>query len=114
MNKVYKGFFILLFSFTLVGCSQSVHEQLQENQWNVTSTSGSLYTANFSETTVSFEQGIFQTGMAYTIKDDQLIMTDPRNEEVIFYEIKEEGDEIKLIPVEEKYGILILSVDKNE
>lgn len=114
MNKIYKGLFILLFSFALAGCSQSIHEQLQENQWNVTSTSGSSYTANFSETTVSFEQSIFQTGMTYTIKDDQLIMTDPKNEEEIFYEIKEEGDEIKLIPVEEKYGILILSIDKNK
>lgn len=114
MNKIYKGFFILLFSFILAGCRQSIHEQLQKNNWNITSTSGSSYTADFSETTISFEQGIFQTGMTYTIKDDQLIMTDPKSEEEIFYEIKEAGDEIKLIPVEEKYGILILSIDKNK
>lgn len=114
MNKIYKGCFILLFSFALVGCSQSIHEQLQENNWNITSTSGSSYSADFSETTISFEQGIFQTGMPYTIKDNQLIMSDPKNAEEIFYEIREEGDEIKLIPVEEKYGTLILSVDNNE
>lgn len=114
MNKIYKGFFILLFSFILAGCRQSIHEQLQKNNWNITSTSGSSYTADFSETTISFEQGIFQTGMTYTIKDEQLIMIDPQNEEEIFYEIREEGDVIKLIPVEEKYGTLILSVDNKE
>lgn len=114
MNKIYKGLFILLFSFILAGCSQSIHEQLQENNWNVTSTSGSSYTADFSETIISFEQGIFQTGMTYTIKKEQLIMIDPQNEEKIFYEIREEGDEIKLIPVKEKYGTLILSVDNKE
>lgn len=114
MNKIYKGFFILLFSFIFAGCSQSIHEQLQENNWNVTSTSGSSYTADFSETTISFEQGVFQTGMIYTIKEEQLIMINPQNEEEIFYDIREEGDEIKLIPVEEKYGTLILSVDNNE
>ena len=114
MNKIYKVFFILFFSFIFAGCSQSIHEQLQENNWKITSTSGSSYSADFSETTISFEQGIFQTGMPYTIKDDQLIMSDPKNAEEIFYEIREEGDEIKLIPVEEKYGTLILSVDNNE
>ena len=45
---------------------------------------------------------------------NQAIMSDPKNAEEIFYEIGEEGDEIKLIPVEEKYGTLILSVDNKE
>ena len=112
MNKFFKLFFILLFSVSLAGCSRSIHQHLQDNQWNVTSTSGSSYTADFSETTITFEQGVFQTGMIYTIKDDQIVMIDPKNEEEIFYEIKEKGNEIELIPEDKKYGTLILSVDK--
>lgn len=111
MNKLFKISFILLLSFSLAGCSQSIHQQLQDNQWNITSTSGYSYTADFSKTMITFEQGDFQTGMTYTIKDDQLIMIDPKNEEEIFYEIKEKGNEIKLIPEDKKYGTLILSVD---
>jgi len=111
MNKIYKGIFILLASFSLAGCTQSIHQQLQDNQWNITSTSGYSYTADFSETTITLEQGVFQTGMTYTIKDDQIVMINPKNEEEIFYEIKEKENEIELIPEDKKYGTLILSVD---
>lgn len=108
MNKIYKGIFILLVSFSLAGCTQSIHQKLQDNQWNITSTSGSSYTADFSETTITFEQGVFQTGMTYTIKDDQLIMINPSNNKEIIYEIEKTENEIHLIPADENYGTLIL------
>lgn len=109
MNKIFKGLIVLIFTFSLAGCRQSIHEQLQENNWNVTSTSGYSYTADFSETTITFEQGFFQTGMEYSIYDQELIMVDPKNEEEIKYEIVKEQNEIKLVPEDEKHGTLILS-----
>ncbi|WP_062532184.1 hypothetical protein [Jeotgalibaca dankookensis] len=108
MNKIYKRIFILLVSFSLAGCTQSIHQQLQDNQWNITSTSGSSYTADFSETTITFEQGVFQTGMIYTIEGDKLIMTNPSNNKEIIYEIEKVENEIHLIPADENYGTLIL------
>lgn len=108
MNKLFKIFFILLVSFSLAGCTQSIHQQLQDNQWNITSTSGSSYTADFSETTITFEQGVFQIGMTYTIKDDQLIMINLSNNKEIIYEIKKTENEIHFIPADENYGTLIL------
>lgn len=109
MNKLVKGLIVLFFTFSLTGCRQSIHEQLQENNWNVTSTSGHSYTAEFSETTIIFEQGFFQTGMTYSIYDHELIMINPQNEEEIKYEIVEEQNEIKFVPKDKKYGTLILS-----
>lgn len=68
----------------------------------------SSYIADFSETTITFEQGVFQTGMTYTIKNDQLIMINPNNDKEIIYEIEKAENEIHLIPANENYGTLIL------
>ena len=68
----------------------------------------SSYTADFSETTITFEQGVFQTGMTYTIKNDQLIMINPNNDKEIIYEIEKAENEIHLIPADKNYGTLIL------
>ncbi|MDN6292224.1 MAG: hypothetical protein L0J35_04035, partial [Tetragenococcus halophilus] len=71
MKKTIKGLFILLFSITLAGCSQSVQNELQENNWNVVSTNGEAYTAEFGESTVTFTSNFFQRGFSYTVDEEE-------------------------------------------
>lgn len=111
-QKIAKGLLFLIFSFILSGCGQTIHEQLQENNWNITSTSGYSYTADFSETTITFEQGIFQTAMEYKISEDQLSMSDPQSKEKFVYVIETKEGEIILTPLENEHGALKMSENK--
>ncbi|TNX23934.1 hypothetical protein [Enterococcus faecium] len=116
MKKTIKGLFILLFSITLAGCSQSVQDELQENNWNVVSTNGEAYTAEFGESTVTFTSNLFQRGFSYTIDEEEENITlnepDTDDEPITFLINKSDNsflftaitDEVK-----ETYGDLTLS-----
>jgi len=75
MKKIIKGLFVLIFSFTLAGCSQSIHDELQANNWNVVSTNGEAYQADFGESTVTFGAGVFQRGFSYTVDEEKDTIT---------------------------------------
>ena len=116
MKKISKGFLILLFTFTLVGCNPSVQDELQANNWNVVSTNGEAYTADFGERTVTFDTNLFQRGFNYSIDKDEENITlnepDTDEEPITFSITKNENSYIfKVITdeVKESYGDLTLS-----
>jgi len=116
MKKIFKGLLILLFTFILAGCSQSVQDELQANNWNVVSTNGEAYTADFGESTVTFDVNLFQRGFNYSIDEDEenITLNEPdTDEEPITFSItkNENSYTFKAIAdqVKERYGDLTLS-----
>ena len=115
MKKIFTGLFILLFSFTLAGCSQSIQDELQENNWNVVSTTGEAYTASFSESTVTFNSNLFQRGFNYSIdEEDNITLNEPdTDDEPITFSINKNESEFTFTPileeVKENFGDLTLS-----
>ena len=55
MKKIVVLLFTVFTIFTLSACGTSVHEDLQENEWNVVATNGEAYTADFHADTVTFQ-----------------------------------------------------------
>jgi len=116
MKKIFKGFLILLFTFTLVGCSQSVQDELQANTWNVVSSNGEAYTADFGESTVTFDTNLFQRGFNYSIDEDEETITldepDTDEEPIVFIIDRSDNTitfEATTEEIRESYGNLILS-----
>ena len=116
MKKIFTGLFILLFSFALAGCSQSIQDELQENNWNVVSTNGEAYTASFSESTVTFNSNLFQRGFNYSIdeEEDNITLNEPdTDDEPITFSINKNESEFTftaiLEEVKETFGDLTLS-----
>lgn len=122
MKKIFTGLFILLFSFTLAGCSQSIQDELQENNWNVVSTNGEAYTASFSESTVTFNSSLFQRGFNYSIdeeEDDITLNESDTDDEPITFSINKHESKFTftaiLEEVKENFGDLTLSpITNNE
>ena len=120
MKKIIQSIVLFFSVFILTACSQSTHEQLQENQWQVVSDNGESYTANFFEDTVSFKMGVFEYGYQYSITNDddtekiQMIYDD---DDKPIFEIQHEDNYIKFIAdndeVYEQYGNLTLTALEN-
>lgn len=116
MKKTIKGIFILIFSITLTGCSQSIQDELQADNWNVVSTNGEAYTAEFGESTVTFTSNLFQRGFSYKIDEEaeNITLNEPDTEdEPITFSIDKNDNNFKLTAiideVKETYGDLTLS-----
>lgn len=78
MKKTIGSILTIFSIFILSACSQTdLHERLQENNWNVVSTHGEAYEAQFSETTYMTEFAGFTAGGEYSV--------DNENNQIIFY-----------------------------
>lgn len=116
MKKGIKSIFTVFIIAIIAGCTSatSTQENLQEEKWNVVSTTGEAYTADFGQDTVTFEMGNFRRGFSYTIEENVITMeeTDSDNDPIMFsiekneneYNFTSENDE-----VQEQYGNLTLS-----
>lgn len=114
MKKVLLGFITMIALGVLGGCSTDVQSKLQSKEWNVVSTNGDAYTAQFGEDTVTFEMLGFQAGNDYTIEDNQITIqgSDGEKAPVTFEITQNENDyQFKTTTTEakEQYGDLTLS-----
>lgn len=108
--------FTVFMLFTLSACSTSIHENLQSTNWQVVSTNGESYTADFSEDTVSFDLQIAQLGFNYQIEEtdnsNQITMTNDNSEPLVF-NIEKNNDEYSFTAqseeVKDQYGDLTLT-----
>jgi len=97
-----KKIIVLIFTiFTLAGCSNfgsSVHEDLQANNWNVVSTKGDAYSADFGENTVTFDLAGFPFGYSYSLNEDEtkIVFQPSEDDEMIEYNIERKEDEFIL------------------
>jgi len=113
--------FTVFMLFTLSACSTSIHENLQSTNWQVVSTNGESYTADFSEDTVSFDLQIAQLGFNYQIEEtdnnNQITMTNDNSEPLVFnieknnneYSFTAQSEEVK-----DQYGDLTLTPMEEE
>jgi len=122
MLKKGIGLIFTIFTvFTLSACGSSIHEELQSTNWQVVSTNGESYTADFSEDTVSFDLQIAQLGFSYQINENddnnQITMTDDNSEPLVF-NIEENNNEYSFVAqseeVKEQYGDLTLTPIEEE
>lgn len=114
MRKIILNLLTLVALITLGGCGTDIQSDLQSKEWNVVSTSGESYTAQFGESTVTFEMLGFQVGNNYTIKDNKITIQESKGEKkpVTFEMTKNEKDyQFKTTTAEDKeqYGDLTLS-----
>jgi len=108
--------FTVFMLFTLSACSTSIQENLQSTNWQVVSTNGEAYTADFSEDTVSFDLQISQVGFNYQVEEtdnsNQITMTNDNSEPLVF-NIEKNNDEYTFTAqseeVKEQYGDLTLT-----
>lgn len=126
MKKLKKNIliiFTILIVFILQGCSKSIHETLQANDWQVVSTNGESYTGSFSTDTASFDVTLMQVGFQYALeeKDGKTIinMTHDENDKPSFEIVKGDKGELKFIATNDttfdQYGDLTLSpIEKTE
>lgn len=107
-------FMVLLVILAACSSSQSITDDLQSQKWNVVSTNGESYTAQFGQDTVTFGLGIFNLGMDYTVDGDILNLI--KEDETYTYEVSKEGKEFKFTAADDKthdkYGHLTLSPAK--
>jgi len=107
--------FTVFMLFTLSACSTSIHENLQSTNWQVVSTNGESYTADFSEDTVSFDL-LVQVGFNYQVEEtdnsNQITMTNDNRGSLVF-DIEEHNDgyifTAQSEEVKEQYGDLTLT-----
>lgn len=76
MKKVINGIILIFSIFMLGACSNTnIQEELQKNQWNVVSTNGESYIADFGQDTVSFDLTITKLGFSYSINEENNTFT---------------------------------------
>lgn len=114
MKKILLSLFTIITLITLGGCSTDIKSDLQSKEWNVVSTNGEAYSAEFGENTVSFILGgDFRIGFNYEIVEDELALTQEEDEEPVVFKTEKNNDEytFKAIgdEVKEQYGDLTLS-----
>jgi len=120
--KKFVGLLFTIFTlFTLSACGTSIHEDLQANNWQVVSTNGESYTADFAESTVSFDLQLLSLGFNYQLEEtdngNQITMTADDTEPLVF-NIEENGNEYTFTAqseeVKDQYGNLTLSPIEEE
>lgn len=85
---------LLLLLLLLTGCgSKNIANDLKSTKWNVVSTNGETYTAEFNQDTVSFQMGILSLGMFYEI--DKNVITLTKEEKTYSYEVENDKNEYK-------------------
>lgn len=116
MTKWIKSVLTIFIIALIAGCSSegNIKENLQENNWNVVSTTGESYTANFASDTVTFEMGGFRRGFSYNIEDNVITLEEQdSDDEPITFSIEENEDEYIFTTedeeVREQFGNLTLS-----
>jgi|SRR5699024_3324249 len=119
MKKIIGSIFTIFSIFILSACSQgSIQENLQENNWNVVSTNGEAYTADFGSDTVTFDLQITSLGFSYSVDEEGevpiITMEQPdSSDEAFSFSITQNDDEYKFTAenddVYEQYGDLTLS-----
>lgn len=116
MKKIVVLLFTIFTIFTLSACGTSVHEDLQENEWNVVATNGEAYTADFHADTVTFQLGdMFTTGYTYSLNEDEteFSMRENAESEPVTFTVSQENDEYRFIAnteeTKERYGDLTLT-----
>lgn len=84
-KNIFRVIFTILTIFTVSACSNesseetlddTIKEELQSNTWNVVSTNGDAYTADFSDNTVTLDFNIIKSGLSYEIKDSVATLTE--------------------------------------
>lgn len=114
MKKIISAIILSVTFIGLVGCAKNTESSLQANKWNVVSSDGSSFTAEFGEDTVKFENVFRTRGLKYQVKDDKITMKDDRVE--VSYTIKKNGNEYKFKSnddtTKEEFGDLTLSKAK--
>jgi len=120
MKKVTGTIFTIFTIFILSGCGSSIHEDLQANNWNVVSTNGEAYTADFSESTVTFDLQVFNLGFQYDVDEEANTITlkeDTESDDLMF-DVEKADDEYTFTAqdeeVYEQYGNLSLSPIQTE
>jgi len=123
MKKIIGTIFTVLTVFILSACSSSIHENLQSQNWNVVSTNGESYTANFAQDTVTFDLQIASLGFNYDVNEEgeqaTITMTQQDSSEgELVFNINQNEDEYQFIAqneeVKDQYGDLTLSPMQNE
>ncbi|AYV69162.1 hypothetical protein C2I06_21220 [Niallia circulans] len=97
--KKFISLIALLLVLTACG-SGNVGDNLQSKKWNVVSSNGESYTAEFSKDTVSFQKGAFTLGMTYEIDDNTITLE--RKEDTYTFEFEKVGDEYKSTAVDDE------------
>jgi len=122
MKKKTITFIFTIFTvFILSACGTSIHEDLQANNWQVVSTNGESYTADFAEDTVSFDLQFASLGFNYQIEEtdngNQITMTQENSKPAVF-SIEENDNEFAFKAqskeVKDQYGDLSLSPVEEE
>ncbi|MCI3027552.1 hypothetical protein LMF32_00175 [Desemzia sp. C1] len=107
MKKIIVLFFTIFSFFILSGCSSfgnSVHEELQSTNWNVVSTKGDAYSADFGESTVTFDLAGFPFGYSYSLNEEEskIVFQSSEEDVNIEYNIEKENDEFVLTATTEE------------
>ena len=107
MKKIISAIILSVTFIGLVGCAKNTESSLQANKWNVVSSDGSSFTAEFGEDTVKFENVFRTRGLKYQVKDDRVEVS---------YTIKKNGNEYKFKSnddtTKDEFGDLTLSKAK--
>lgn len=96
MKNVLFILLTLIALITLEGCGTDIQSDLQSKEWNVVSTNGEAYTAQFGEETVTFEMLGFQLGYTYKIVDNVITFQENGEEESFSFEVTENEDDYQL------------------
>jgi len=120
MKKIVRTIFTIFTVFILSACGSSIHEDLQANDWNVVSTNGEAYTANFSEDTVTFDLQVFSLGFQYDINEENetITLVEDNQSDSLIFDVEKSNDEYSFTAQEEEvyeqYGDLTLSPIQDE
>lgn len=103
-KKIISLVFIIFSIFTLTGCSQSLHEELQEKDWIVNQNNGQSGEATFGENNISMSSGAMSISYEYSLNEDEteITMVDNSNNqtETQIYKVEKNKNEIIFEPKE--------------
>lgn len=106
MNKIFKLIVPVFTVFILTACGRSVHEELQETNWQIVQSNGVSGTVQFNEDTMVATHGQLgiEFSFGYQLNDDEteFSMTDLDDNETNVYTIEKNNEEYSFSPITEK------------
>jgi len=119
-KKLSVAIFSVFSIFILSACGVSIQEDLQSTNWNVVSTNGEAYTADFSEDTVTFDLQVFSLGFQYGVDEENntIALKEDNDSADMLFDVEKVDEEYNFTAQEEEvfeqYGDLTLSPIQEE
>ncbi|NPC90762.1 hypothetical protein HOO54_05045 [Bacillus sp. WMMC1349] len=115
MRKIIYVLLIVTAVLGLSACGKNTADDLQSKKWNVVSTNGESFTAEFSKNKFTIKLGSLSKGFTYKINKDEISLEEDGEKPLVF-EIEQDGDEYNFKAttkaIKDEYGDLTLSPSK--